>query len=54
MCHTTSKAYETQRLYINIKIININIINKVGISATGRNVYNKGGSVVRCNKDYKE
>ena len=50
MYHTTSKAYETQRL----KIININIINKVGISATGRNVYNKGGSVVRCNKDYKE
>ena len=43
MCHTTSKAYKTQRLYINIKIININI-NKVGISATGRNVYNKGGS----------
>ena len=50
MCHTTSKAYETQHLYINIKIN----INKVGSSATGRNVYNKGGSVVRCSKDYKE
>ena len=50
MCHTTSKAYETQHLYINIKINR----NKVGSSATGRNVYNKGGSVVRCSKDYKE